>query len=284
MPFFERPELLKVSLLAYEKNIEHKDFEVIVIDDHSCGELAPKVPDGLNFLVQVVTMKGPKTGVNPSLPIEVGTRVASGEFFVLTSPEVVPVVDYFSFWISNNSLTEPPLYSVFDVFALTDSAIQPQIVNKLLDLESANLADYREDLELSFLTDLGEGGYSYANKIGAWYQHHSIKNNQRHFLAILAASTYFRVGGFNLSYRRGAGYEDDEFLGRLRKLGEFHSVPGLAAVHLNHQEVSDRAGYPRANSNSLLFQFHAWLGFSLKGSKRKLRTAEFDVSNFGSTN
>lgn len=283
MPYFERPYLLANTLLSYSRLMRHRSFEVVVVDDHSRAQLRPEIPKSLPFPVRVVTMKGPKEGVNPSLPIEIGVCQSDHDIIILTSPEVAPVADFLYIEDQLNVVeTLRTSYLVFDVFALTDSELQKSWERCVRKGEVAELSRAVQQIDELALSNLGFDGYAYANRYGAWYQHHSIKNSKRHFLSMISREWYERLGGFNLSYRRGRGFEDDEFLGRISRYLKIRSLPGLSAIHQMHNEVSVER-FRKLNSNELLFKMHALLQFRLKGSKRLLETANYaeeEVSDF----
>lgn len=254
----------------------HRWFEVVVVDDHSRSELRPEIPDSLPFPVRVVTMTGNKNGVNPCLPIEIGVQRSLFNIIILTSPEVAPVTDFLSVEDRVNVVeTLRSNYLVFDVFALTNLELQRSWEHEVSGGEAAKLLSLVRRIDQLAHRNLGCEGYSYANDIGAWYQHHIIKNDKRHFLTMISREGYDRAGGFNLSYRKGRGFEDDEFLGRISRNLKTWSLPGFAALHQIHEEVS-LEGFPKLNSNEFLYKLHALLRFRLQGPKHLLDAASYD--------
>lgn len=282
MPFFERPKLLAATLSAYNQLCKSTEFEVIVVDDHSRDKLRPAIPQYLSFDVVVVSLRGEKTGINPSLPIEVGVQHARGENLILTSPEVMPVRDFFL--DLQNAPQDSSKYKVFDVFAITD----PTFVSHFLDstplpLNNLGLSNPIRDGELRALFESGLGfeGYGYQNQFGAWYQHHLIKNEMLHFLSSISRAEFHRCGGFDLGFRRGAGYEDLEFRDRILRRNSVKLIPGLSAVHLPHEEVSSRTEFRMAtNSNRLRYQLSFVIPFRLRRGKKRLRETVTTVRTY----
>lgn len=253
--------------MAYNEVCAGSDFEILVIDDHSRSSRAPRIPEHLNFDVTVVTMIGEKSGINPSLPIEIGANHARGEVLVLSSPEIVPIRNY----IPHLSQGMNGAYKVFDVFALTDKALQATIMDHALIGERRELSSFTklQSFEGSFLDGLGAFGYPYANALGAWYQHHKYKDEKLHFLSAISRNDFARLGGFDLRFRFGAGYEDLDFRDRACKRLNVISVPGLTGIHLEHEEVSSRPEFKvRLNSNALTYGLSKLIPFGLRRSKR----------------
>lgn len=277
MPFFERPGVLTSSLLAYDRFCRGNDFEIVVVDDHSQPDLRPDVPKGLGFDVVVVSLQGTKSGINPALPIEIGAQHARGEILVLTSPEIMPVRNFFA--DLGNEVSNSDIYKIFDVFALTDNDYAKSMTAQLTQPEiDSNSSEGRGSPphQNIFEQGLGHGGYSYANSYGAWYQHHELKNEGLHFLSSISRSNFMRLGGFDLGFRKGAGYEDLEFRDRISKSLSFESIQGLTAVHLPHEEVSSRADIPISlNSNEWRYKLKKFFPCTRNGSKRELTTSSY---------
>jgi glycosyltransferase involved in cell wall biosynthesis len=247
MPFFERPDLLRASLLAMQTEYVTKQFEVVVVDDLSRPTLKPVIPEGLAFDVTVVTLVS-KNGINPCVPYNVGAGVAKGDYLVLTSPEIVPIKDILleaatileveSF--KNNRLP----YILFEVFGLTHKEMNREIISATFDNQNKQalvraLSKLRAS-ESDFLRRGKDSQKPWSNEFGAWYQHSILKPSDLNFLSVIPRSLYQQIGGFCERFRGGTGYDDLNFRDRVKPKSKLRRVPGLAAAHLYHEEISAR--------------------------------------------
>ena len=261
LPFFNRPELLKASLLAMDLRYNSHPFEVIVIDDVSAYGLKPDIPENLNFPVKVVTLHS-KTGINPCVPYNVGAQVAEGKYFVLSSPEIVPTFDVLS--LSSEIFEAGPItkgespYLLFDVFTFRNQPIDSQIIAASNNDHWPTLLDKVlnkvKNME-GVLSSVGENRKKpWSNRFGTWYQHHTLRPLDLNFLGVISRDLFFKVGGFCERFRAGTGYDDLNFRDNVRRKTAIQRVPGFAGIHLNHDEVSSTPEHAMAiNSNRLLY-------------------------------
>ena len=283
MPHFERPDLLRASLIAMETKYVEVPFEVVIVDDVSAPNLRPIVPPSLSFDVTVVTLSQ-KTGINPCVPYNVGAKVALGEYLVLTSPEIVPVrnvlleVERELSEARIRTRTHP--YVLFDVFGLTDKDIARNILRSSQQLSKTSIMEEtlegisaKEPLFLEPGLNLRQ---PWSNEFGSWYHHAKLKPSNLNFLSVIKRSDYIALGGFCERYRRGTGYDDLEFRNRVLRKLNLIQIQGLAAVHLDHEEVSSRPDINMPfNSNKKVY----W-SMKLLHLKPISNTHDFSISRF----
>lgn len=286
MPYFERPDLLRASLLAMQTMYRSKQFEVLVVDDFSHPTLRPMIPDGLTFSVTVVTLES-KTGINPCVPYNVGARVAKGDYLVLTSPEILPTRDVLleaAKILEGESLkkTRPP-YILFEVFGLTDEHMNQEVIAAT----SPNKSTFALDIALSglrakepdFLSEGKDLQKPWSNELGAWYQHSTLKPSDLNFLSVIPWSLYEQIGGFCERFRGGTGYDDLNFRDRVKLKSKVRRVPGLAALHLYHEEISAREELNTTiNTNRNLYFFLRILRLGPSSSSHLYQTKLYPAS------
>ena len=280
MPYFERPEVLRASLLAMQTMYRSNQFEVLVVDDFSHPTLRPVIPDGLTFSVTVVTLES-KTGINPCVPYNVGARVARGDYLVLTSPEILPTRDVL---LEATKILEGeplkknrPPYILFEVFGLTDEQMNQEVIaatspkknSCALDIALSGLRAKEPD----FLRRGKDSQKPWSNELGAWYQHSSLKPSDLNFLSVIPRSLYQQLGGFCERFRSGTGYDDLNFRDRVKPKSKVYRVPRLAAVHLYHEEISAREEFnTKINTNRNLYFFLKILGLGPSSSSHHYST------------
>lgn len=280
MPYFERPELLRVSLLAMHRVYRSKQFEVVVVDDFSHPTLRPMIPDGLSFSVTVVTLES-KNGINPCVPYNIGAGVAKGDYLVLTSPEVVPTRDILfeadAILEREAFPTARPPYILFEVFGLTDKVINREMISATSENQNRLALDRAlseiKAKEPDFLRKGKDPQKPWSNEFGAWYQHSTLKPSDLNFLSVIPRSLYQQLGGFCERFRRGTGYDDLNFLDRVKPKSTIHRVLGLAATHLCHEEISARKEFNTTiNTNRNLYYFLKILRLGPLRSKHLYKT------------
>jgi len=219
LPHFERPKLLHKTLLAYNQ-IKRDDFEVIVVDDFSQAWRLPEIPESLDFPIKLIRLLGEKDGTNPSLPLQIGAWHAEGEFYVLSSPEVTPLHDFFQ-KVDQPSGLSCGKYFLLNVFAITGelfNSIPGRAIQTILqDLDSTQSKELRLQLEVRLGEGLGLKGFAWANEYGS--------------------------------------FEDLEFRDRCRATLRLIRLDELSAIHFDHEEVTSRKDLRISlNSNELLYR------------------------------
>jgi hypothetical protein len=257
LPHFERPKLLHKTLLAYNQ-IKRDDFEVIVVDDFSQAWRLPEIPESLDFPIKLIRLLGEKDGTNPSLPLQIGAWHAEGEFYVLSSPEVTPLHDFFQ-KVDQPSGLSCGKYFLLNVFAITGelfNSIPGRAIQTILqDLDSTQSKELRLQLEVRLGEGLGLKGFAWANEYGSWYQHPIHKPSDLHFLSVICAKDFWKLGGFDTRFRSGGGFEDLEFRDRCRATLRLIRLDELSAIHFDHEEVTSRKDLRISlNSNELLYR------------------------------
>lgn len=251
LPYFERPEQLRASLLSFSLLYANKPLEVVIVDDASTPALRPIVPKGLGFPVTVVTLTT-KNGINPCLPYNVGVRHANGEILILSSPETCHVRDIFTSAVWQNFGKSD--YLLFQVFAATN----PGVNDLFLAAESTNAItkciQHVLEHEKSLTNPLGYRGYDFSSASGSWYCHPEFRRSGLNFLSAIHRSSYEHLQGFDERFRTGTGFDDLEFRDRLAKRHTFHYSNELIGIHLEHEVVAHKPQFRKPiNSNRNLY-------------------------------
>jgi GT2 family glycosyltransferase len=74
-------------------------------------------------------------------------------------------------------------------------------------------------------------------KFLSWYQHSVHNNNCYHFCSVMSRQNFERVGGFDERYTGGIGYDDCNFIGRIRRIGmRVFPLDEAMTVHVEHKK------------------------------------------------
>lgn len=249
LPYFERPDLLAASLRSFQTLYSASQVEVVIIDDASRFDLRPIFPHDFNLPIKLVTIVN-KDGINPCTPINAGVRVASGDLILLSSPEIVHTRSIFSSGV--DTIPGKAECWFYNVFAITNLSINSELIKANTHGDFMKIySTFESDLN----RDLGLNGYTWANSFGSWYSHPIHRRTELNFLSLMQRDSFLRVGGFNERYRRGSGFDDNEFRRRMVTRGfSLKHLDSSPAIHLYHDEVSTRANFNFGiNSNERLY-------------------------------
>jgi len=182
-PYWNRLEVTREALDAMAKVYGGVDMEVVVVDDGSAEAFS--VDREYPWSVRVLRLPAKDVAKNPCVPINYGVSKSQGDYLVITNPEVLHHM---------------------------------QALPKM-----------RDELET-----LGKDGYvlasAWCEEERKWHCHpsisgitlHGVKHPEGsglHFCAMLHRSLWDKSGGFDETYREGAGYDDNDFVMRLGKVG-----------------------------------------------------------------
>ena len=212
MSYINRSTQLKHTLHTIRKS-SYKNIEVVVVDDGSIPEhrLEQFIMD---FDMEVVLIRiepQDKKWINPCVPYNIALDKATGDIIIIQNPEVCHVGDIITYCKENAS---------------DDKYITFSVISSLNEAENHKIYNYQGE-ELDIVN---------AFAAHSWYNHPIHRNSQFHFLSCMTRKTLEKVGGFNEDFKNGLSYDDDEFVGRLRKVTNCITLPPekYFGIHLWH--------------------------------------------------
>ena len=222
MGYYNRRTLFLNTLKTIKKSAI-KDFEIIAVDDGSdpwqrLEDLQSQFP----FLKVIRIEPDDKWYMNPCIPFNIGIREAKGDIIVLQNPECLHVHDVLSYINENLNNSNYLSISTYGLDSETNKSIPFHIKNKSLE-------DFIHKLpQRSIYGDVSLG----------WYNHPVFRPGYYHFCAAITRNNMAKLNGFDERYGFGIGYDDDEFLKRIRILGLQPSiVTDVSVIHQQHDTV-----------------------------------------------
>ena len=227
LPYCKRNSF-RSSLISFVHHYAkiRNDFEVVVIEDITNKEdeehhktlidLMEEFKDRINFVYCLDEYRS----YCPAKKYNLGFKNSSGQFIVLSSPEVFHEVNILSGFDEEFNIN-PNSYVVCACEAV------------IFDKPSIDTFD------------------EYKNgRFFRWYQHSKLINRLLHFCTALSRENYVRIGGFDERYSSGIAYEDDNFRQRIL----INGIPcvlrdDLLTIHIEHER-----GY--LEQNQLLYAFN----------------------------
>ena len=209
--YYNRKELFINTLNSIARS-EYRDFEVIAVDDGSRQE--ERLEDLKYPFLRIIRIEPRDKWYNSScIPFNIGIKETKGDIIVLQNPECYHVDDILSY-VSENSndsnYIAMPTYSINKNMTLNDS------VKNFKQLPQQSVVNY----------------------VG-WYNHPKFRAVYYHFCSAITRRNLDILGGFDERYATGTGYEDNEFIDRVRRLGLKLVIPDVSVIHQWHPKVYD---------------------------------------------
>jgi hypothetical protein len=180
MPYLTRPTQLWNTLLTFEHWYGHRnDYEVIIVVDGKNTKIdeLDLVETRNNFNVDVKIVE-PKVGNwnSPGPHYNQGVDCASGEYVILTSPEVMHTMDVLA-------------------------ALDTQELESYIVCACENVVNVPKAIDYSELTW----------KHKQWYQHTVHRPSNYHFCSCIKRGTYLKLGGFDEAFGPGIAFDDNDW-------------------------------------------------------------------------
>jgi len=186
------------------------DVEIIVADDGSYdGQRVEEFIGDFGLDYNVIYMDPhDKWYTNPCIPNNKAISHATGEIIILQNPECFHVTDILKHTYDNLKETD---YFSYGCYSLGKNSAEK--FNEIALDE-----DYTESIS-SFCQTLPNSAPVGGTGNDGWYNHTVYRPTGYHFLSAMYKSQMDNLGGFDERYARGIGFDDDEFLFRIKLMG-----------------------------------------------------------------
>ena len=196
MPYYNRPEQLTLTLRTMELSSRYLEAEVIILDDGSDKD--KRSSDASNWTAMDVKNfyypKEEKTWKNPCYLFNEGFKKAQGDIIIIQNPECFHIGDVIKYAIENTM-------DNYLLFACKN--IKEHNSSHLLKIfSSSEYTNYINKLKTS---------------VSGWYNHPVYNPTKYHFTASISKKNLTEFGGFDLRYKDGYAFDDDEFLERMKR-------------------------------------------------------------------
>lgn len=210
MPYY-RKSMLHNTFVSFLHHYNGRgDYEIIILEDYknvSEREEHDALLKIINYFSPQIKICHVETDfkgcVAPPRMFNLGAKIATGDFLVLTNPEcfhLTNVLEGFDLELSKN----PNTY----VIAACVNASYNGIINKFEDFK------YKEII---------------------WYQHSKHRNRKLHFCSVISKKLYNKIGGFDEGYAIGFQRDDVDFIRTIIvKNIAFITRDDIIVVHMKH--------------------------------------------------
>jgi glycosyltransferase involved in cell wall biosynthesis len=202
MPYWMRSNATRKTLASYRELYDPQEVEVVIVDDGSPNDPARALVGEYPNL-RLVELPIKERALNPCVPINRGVEAATGDVIALTNPEVT-----------------------HDGPALTELA---GLLEEPLDYAVAPCWYV-------------EGGCWHAHPDPKLASHPNMPLAAGHFLVAFSRELWRVTGGFDESYRGAYGWDDADWLARVREVGARILWGTCRVLHTRHEAVSNWTG------------------------------------------
>ena len=185
IPYYNRRKLLLNVLTSI-----HGDLEVVIVDDGSSVE--HQVDDIINnyeFDIKLIKLPVKTQWRGPTVAYNVGFSEASGNVIMINSSECVHIGDIIGYVFKN---FEPNDYIAFSAF---------------MGMPNMNVEFNDPDF-------IAKG-----EEVGAWWGVHSTIKNLIPYCGVISKENMDRLGGYDMRFASGIGWDDYDFTHRVKNLG-----------------------------------------------------------------
>jgi GT2 family glycosyltransferase len=233
MSYFERKNQLVNTIKSFSMN-GYEGVEVIIVDDASVEQLvtaeellcfAPKLD------IRVIRVEpSNKKYFNPCIPFNYGFAEARGSIIIIQNAECIHVGDVVSYCRKN---LDDSKYLSFGCFSIDKEAMM-QISN-------------RENFDRSFLEKyISQEKAVNIDGENGWYNHSVFRPVAYHFTTALTRKNLDLLKGFDTRYAYGIGYDDDEFLERIRRSRmKIEIIDDVTVLHQWHYSMTKSLGFDK---------------------------------------
>lgn len=217
--YYNRKKLFLRTLDSMKPYFGKIDFEVIVVDDGSDeNERLEDIRDQYPFLKIIRLEKDKKWYKNSCIPFNIGFEAVKGDKIIIQNPECYHFGDIIKYVDEN---LEDNNYLSFGCYSLDKETTDN---NQLFfDRNYIHNIIHKNNRIFNFDGDLG------------WYNHSKYRPKAFHFCVALTKKDLYDLGGFDERYAKGIGYDDDEFIWRIkRKNMKINFVDDCIVLHQNH--------------------------------------------------
>lgn len=209
MSYYNRKPLLINTLKTIKKSALFGNVEVIVADDCSAHEhRLEDILDEYPFVKIIRLEPENRWYTNPCVPFNKAIFETTGDIIIIQNPECLHMGDIISDVVARVNDGNYLTYAVY--------SLPQDITENIKDLpyEDKNIFH----MIRSQIVPFNDVKYTSEGQ-PCWYNHSVYTPNAYHFMAAMTRNNMSGLGGFDESFANGIGFDDDEFLYRIRGKG-----------------------------------------------------------------
>ena len=242
MAYYDRKPLLLHTLGSIAASTQSKNTEVIIVDDGSSEEhRLEDIVDDYPFVIKLIRQEPEdKWYINPCIPFNLGIKEAKGDIIVLQNPECFHLGDILEF--AANNITED------QYFTCHAYSLSKEDTEKMDQIDPVIINSFNQPFNTSSLPFEIRNRPMYAEGGSGYYNHYEHRPVGYHFCAITKKENMEDLGGFDERYATGWGFDDNELIERVKRMGlKICFIPYPMVLHQNHY----KPGGPNPNPDDI---------------------------------
>jgi len=248
MSYYNRKAQFLRTLSTIQKT-KYTNYEVIVVDDGSVEEHRLEDVDGIKL---IRTEPETKNYINPCIPFNRGFKEATGDIVILQNPECLHLGDVISHAKDNVTDENYISYECYSFDEFITKRLPDDITHEGMDRIKSILPQLPQQPP-----EAGQCG---------WYNHNNIKPTGYHFTSAITKKNLDTLKGFDEQFAHGIGFDDDEFLARVKHLGLEVVIPSAPPMSVHQWHYSSGGFEAEASKDWSLFHRNRALYEQLKNS------------------
>jgi len=252
MTYYERMGQLQTTLDSFLFHGYGSDVEVVIADDGSVREPASSIDTSrYPFQVKILYFKPEdKWYLNACVPFNRAFAAAQGRIVIIQNAECFHhgnVVAHAREHVGKG------LYLTYGCYSINQASFEA--IRKMEDFRQVQDSVAFLDQPLAREGD------------DAWYNHSTHRPCAFHFCSAMLKEELDALGGFDERYADGQGFDDNEFLYRIRKRGlEVRIIDSPTVIHQWHYSAASLSGreWWMFNRNKKIFKWVTKRGFNYR--------------------
>ncbi len=222
--YYNRKKLFVRTLNSMKPYFGKIDFEVIAVDDGSDDiERLEDLQSEYPFLRIIRLEKENKWYINSCIPFNIGFSEVRGDKVIIQNPECFHfdnILEYVDKNLQENDYLSFGCFSLDKQNTNDDLLLSNKEYIKKLILENNKTFIKNGDL--------------------GWYNHSVFRPEAYHFCTAMTKDDLYDLGGFDERYANGVGYDDDDFIWRIKaKKMRIDFINECVVLHQNHYNYSE---------------------------------------------
>jgi glycosyltransferase involved in cell wall biosynthesis len=255
--YYNRKNLFYNTLRSIESLVSKDSVEIIVVDDASREEeRIESFVDKFDLDLKIIRIEQKdKWWTNPCIPFNIGFKNATGDVIIIQNPECIHMGNIIKFVEEN---IQDNVYLNFGCYSI-DEKLTRKITNSIQpDFNKVKVNNLIYPTNNCSIVADGET---------AWYNHSKYRPHQLHFCSAITKNNLVELGGFDERYADGIGFDDNEFLLRIkRKNMLIKMIDNPFVLHQYHY-----SGTPMSQQNRLLFGKNGKLYYNISQNEKNIK-------------